>query len=90
MTAPIDLTAISSEFMNQCPSCDAGLPKGCTCSRLDYRPAMLALIQEVERYREALTDLAGDCEAFPADHPWAAALVSTAARLRLILAGERP
>lgn len=89
MTAP-DLEAISAEFLTQCAPCDFAMRGACNCPKRDYRGTMLDLVREVERYREALTSLAGDCESFPADHPWAAALTSTAHRVRLILAGERP
>lgn len=89
MTA-LDLEAITAEFLNQCGSCDGPGNTSCTCTTRDYRPTMLALVREVERYRETLEDLAKDCESFPGDHAWAAALASTASRLRLILAGERP
>jgi hypothetical protein len=88
--APLDLPAILDEFVNQCGSCDAGMAVACICSKRDFRPVMLSLVHEIDRYRDAITDLAGDCEAFPEDHAWATALASTAARLRLILAGERP
>lgn len=89
MTA-LDLEAISAEFLRQCGSCDAGVSVICTCVGRDYRPTMLDLLREVERFRETLEDLAKDCEAFPEDHAWAAIMTATALRLRLILAGERP
>ncbi len=90
MTAPLNLDAVSAEFLTQCGSCDASLPMSCACTDRGYRPTMLALVREVERYRETLTDLAGDCESFPEDHRWSAIMTATALRLRLILAGERP
>ncbi|WP_433731130.1 hypothetical protein ACQP2Y_21895 [Actinoplanes sp. CA-051413] len=90
MTAPLDLDAISAEFLTQCGSCDAGVSVICTCAGRDYRPTMITLVREVERYRDTLEDLAKDCEAFPEGHTWAAIMTATAVRLRLILAGERP
>lgn len=90
MSAPIDLDAIAYEFLGQCGSCDGPGNTVCTCSQLDYRPTLLALVREVERYRDTLEDLAKDCEAFPEDHTWAAIMTATGVRLRLILAGERP
>jgi hypothetical protein len=51
---------------------------------------ILALVREVEHYRDTLEDLAKDCEAFPESHHWAAIMTATGVRLRLILAGERP
>jgi hypothetical protein len=47
----LDLQAVSEEFLNQCGSCDAGLPTNCVCSRRDYRPTMLALVRELEQLR---------------------------------------
>lgn len=41
-------------FLNQCGSCDAGLPMDCTCPQGDYRPVMLDLVREVERLRTSL------------------------------------
>jgi hypothetical protein len=90
MTAPLDLDAISAEFLNQCGSCDAGISVNCACADRDYRPTMLALVREAKHYRDTLEDLAKDCEAFPEGHAWAAIMTATAVRLRLILAGERP
>lgn len=46
-----DVLARAQPFLNQCPSCDAGLPSGCTCPQGDYRPVMLDLVREVERLR---------------------------------------
>lgn len=86
----LDLDAISAEFLTQCGSCDGPGNTFCTCTYRDYRPAMLALVREVERYRDTLEDLLRDCESFPEGHPWAAALTSTAVRVRKILTAERP
>ncbi len=47
----LDLTAISDEFLNQCGSCDFGLPAACECPKRDHRSAMLDLVREVERLR---------------------------------------
>jgi hypothetical protein len=43
-------------FLNQCGSCDAGLPMNCTCPEGDYRPVMLDLVREVERLRAGTQD----------------------------------
>ena len=51
---------------------------------------VLALVREVERLREALADLAYDCEGMPAEHATPKMFDATARRIRLILAGERP
>ncbi len=53
MTA-VDLEAITAEFLQQCGSCDAGIPAPCTHPERDYRPTMLGLVREVERLRVAL------------------------------------
>jgi len=54
----VDLKAIGDEFLNQCGPCDFGLPASCTCSKRDYRPAMLELVREVERLRAVMVDVA--------------------------------
>lgn len=58
MTARLDLDAIAAEFLNQCPPCDFGLLKPCSCAGRDYRPTMLALVREVERLRAEMADIA--------------------------------
>jgi hypothetical protein len=47
--AGLDLDAIEAEFLSECGVCDAGLPLPCSCTHLDYRPTMLALVAEVRR-----------------------------------------
>lgn len=51
MTDPIQR---AEPFLNQCPSCDAGLPAACNCPSGDYRPVMLDLVREVEKLRAEL------------------------------------
>lgn len=46
-----DILDRAEPFLNQCGSCDAGLPMSCTCPSGDYRPVMLDLVREVERLR---------------------------------------
>ena len=41
----------AGKFLQQCGSCDAGLPMACTCPDEDFRPVMLDLVQEIERLR---------------------------------------
>jgi hypothetical protein len=53
----LDLEAIGAEFLNQCPPCDHGLLKPCTCASRDYRPTMLDLVREVTRLRTAMLDM---------------------------------
>jgi hypothetical protein len=44
MTAPrVDLIERARPFLQQCGSCDAGLPMACTCPSGDYRPVMADL-----------------------------------------------
>lgn len=50
-TEAVDLDAIRTEWLVHCGACDAGLLISCTCSIRDHRPAMLALVNEVERLR---------------------------------------
>lgn len=45
---PLDLDAITSEWLTPCGACDAGIGL-CTHPDKDYRPVMLALAQEIER-----------------------------------------
>lgn len=66
MTAPLDLDAISAEFLAQCGSCDAGILVICACADRDYRPTMLALVREVERLRAEMSGTA-DCAAEAAE-----------------------
>ena len=52
-TAPLDVEAIAEKWINQCGSCDLGLPEyGCNHPDEDYRPVMLTLVREVQRLRE--------------------------------------
>lgn len=51
---------------------------------------VLALVAEVERLREALADLAYDCDGMPAEHATPKMFAATVTRIRRILAGERP
>jgi hypothetical protein len=46
-----DVLDRAAPFLNQCPSCDAGLLNACTCPQVDFRPVMLDLVHEVERLR---------------------------------------
>lgn len=46
-----DILTRAVPFLNQCGSCDAGLPMSCSCPTGDYRPVMLELVREVERLR---------------------------------------
>lgn len=52
-----DIIKRAERFLNQCGSCDAGLPMGCTCPRDDYRPVMLELVREVERLRASYAEI---------------------------------
>lgn len=55
--APIsgnDLVAIEEIWLQACPSCDAGLPYGCTHPGRDYRPVIAALVDEIEVLRAAV------------------------------------
>lgn len=46
------LAAIKDEWLQVCPSCDAGLlAGGCTHPGKDYRPVLLELANEVQRLR---------------------------------------
>jgi hypothetical protein len=47
-----DLIERARPFLQQCGSCDAGLPMSCTCPTGDYRPVMADLVAEVERLRQ--------------------------------------
>lgn len=47
----IDVEAIAEKWLQQCGSCDAGLPMGCACPSDDYRPVMSALLDEVTALR---------------------------------------
>jgi hypothetical protein len=54
---PLDLTAITSEFLQQCGPHDFGVDNaGCNCPTRDYRPVMLDLVREVERLRALVPD----------------------------------
>lgn len=71
MTAPVDLDAIASEFLQQCGPHDCGVIAECRCAERDHRPTMLALIAEVERLRavvdqvQALADSARENPSAP-------------------------
>jgi hypothetical protein len=62
MAKALDLDAIREKWLNVCPSCDAGLPSQCTHPDEDYRPTMLALIDEAERLRALVGDETFDQE----------------------------
>lgn len=57
----IDVEAIAEKWLQQCGSCDAGLPMGCACPTEDYRPAMSALLDEVEALREQVARVRKEC-----------------------------
>lgn len=48
---PLDLDAIDVEWLRQCGPCDLGIPAMCTHPAGDYRPVMLALVNELRRLR---------------------------------------
>lgn len=50
-TPTLDLDAIEFKWLAPCGTCDAGLPAPCTHPDEDYRPVMLALIEEIRRLR---------------------------------------
>lgn len=50
-TAEMDLTAVAEKWLQPCGACDGGLPMGCSHPDEDYRPVLLALVEEVERLR---------------------------------------
>jgi hypothetical protein len=51
--AALDLDAIEDKWLQQCGSCDAGLPLSCSHPSEDYRPVMLRLVSEIRRLRLA-------------------------------------
>jgi hypothetical protein len=51
-----DVIERAKPFLQQCASCDYGLPMSCTCPAKDFRPVMLELVREVERLREEALD----------------------------------
>lgn len=58
MSAPLDLSAVTAEFLQQCPACDIAMPEhGCNCPQRDYRSTMLDLVREVERLRTEVATL---------------------------------
>lgn len=59
-----DLLKRAEPFLNQCASCDYGLPTSCTCPDGDYRPVMLDLVREAERLR-AVAEAAHAYVTFP-------------------------
>jgi hypothetical protein len=54
-----DLDAIEDKWLQQCGSCDAGLPLSCSHPSEDYRPVMLTLVTEIRRLRRAAGLLPG-------------------------------
>jgi hypothetical protein len=54
MTDELDIEAISQKWLQQCGSCDGGLPMNCTHPDEDYRPVMLALVREIELLRAVI------------------------------------
>jgi hypothetical protein len=55
---PLDLDAIRSEFLQVCGHHDYGMYEhgSCACPDADHRPAMLALVEEVERLRAVIAE----------------------------------
>lgn len=55
----MNLQDVRDEWLNQCGSCDAGLPMNCTCPAGDPRTVIAQLIREVERVqrKEHLVDV---------------------------------
>jgi len=49
-----DLLKRAEPFLNQCGSCDLGLPYSCNCPTGDFRPVMSELAIEVQRLRSVL------------------------------------
>lgn len=47
-----DLLKRAEPFLNQCGSCDLGLPYPCNCPTGDFRPVMSELAVEVQRLRD--------------------------------------
>lgn len=50
----VDLDDITRRFLRTCPPCDCGIPGECACPSDDPRPAIHALVTEVERLRGEL------------------------------------
>ena len=46
-----DLLKRAEPLLNQCGTCDLGLPYACNCPTGDFRPVMSDLVREVERLR---------------------------------------
>lgn len=57
MTAPLDLEAITAEFLQMCGPHDAGVIAECRCAERDYRPVMGQLVDEVTRLRAEVARL---------------------------------
>ena len=45
----LDIEAITKHWLNQCGSCDVGLPTTCTCPDDDPREVILALVRHLEK-----------------------------------------
>lgn len=71
----LDLDVIVAKWLNACGSCDAGLPASCSCSADDPRPALGALVEEVQRLRAQRDKPCGECHPclYWADQTWRAA-----------------
>lgn len=52
----IDLDAISATWLQVCGPCDIGIHSVCTHPNEDYRPVMLALVEEIADLRLRLLD----------------------------------
>lgn len=62
-----DLLKRVEPFLNQCGSCDLGLPYPCNCPPGDFRPVMSELAIEVQRLRTEVAELekmVGPCWTF--------------------------
>lgn len=94
MTTLLDLDAIrrratfTDEYLRKDP-CDSDGFRPLSV-REHFTHDVPALIAELGRLRDELTNLAIDCEDMPEERATSLMFVATAARIRLILAGARP
>lgn len=47
-----DVLTRAEPWLTQCGPCDFGIHTRCTCPLGDYRPVMLALVEEIQRLRQ--------------------------------------